>query len=497
MDPTEASILAGREIAVPKRRRRAVGIALAGLALSLAAASPAAGRATTLSLHADRGEIRFGESTTVSGALSNGTASAGQTVELRADPFPYGSYARGPTTTTGPDGSYSFRVAPDRNTRYRVAFAGPPGVRSRAAQVTVDEHVRTRVRYLPRGRARLTIRSLHPPDLRWGGERAAWYVSSSRRGPLRRVAASRTREARPGRTHLAASISVPAGPFRFAACFKRRPEAAMGRPASHPQCHGHRFHGPTTGPYTGRGNGPFGHPGRGAIRSARRYLARRSGVTSFAVVGSEGRTYGAHPHRRFVSASVVKAMLLVAYLRRLAERRDRLDTHDRALLRPMIHVSDNAAATAVWRKVKDPRLRRLAHRAGMRDFSIHGLWTNAMISASDQAGFFFGMNRLLPDRFRAFANHLLSHIVGYESWGIPAVARKRGWKVFFKGGWRPTGRGQLVHQVARLERGRTRIAIAVMTDGDPSMGYGISTIDGVTARLLKRRGRAGAGTAPP
>ena len=261
-----------------------------------------------------------------------------------------------------------------------------------------------------------------------------------------------------------------------------------GSAGSHPRCR-HRFHGSARGPYTGRGNGPFGHPGRAAIRSARRYLARRSGVTSFAVVGSEGRTYGAHPHRRFVSASVVKAMLLVAYLRRLAERRDRLDAHDRALLRPMIHVSDNAAATAVWRKVKDPRLRRLAHRAGMRDFSIHGLWTNAMISASDQAGFFFGMNRLLPRRFRAFANHLLSHIVGYESWGIPAVARKRGWKVFFKGGWRPTGRGQLVHQVARLERGRSRIAIAVMTDGDPSMGYGISTIEGVTGRLLKRWAR--------
>ena len=107
-----------------------------------------------------------------------------------------------------------------------------------------------------------------------------------------------------------------------------------------------------------------------------------------------------------------------------------------------------------------------------------------MITAADQATYFFGMDKLIPSQFRAYARYLVAHIVGYESWGIPAVARKRGWKVYFKGGWRPTARGQLVHQVARLRRGHNRIAIAVMTDGDPSMGYGIGTIEGVTRRLL-------------
>ena len=56
--------------------------------------------------------------------------------------------------------------------------------------------------------------------------------------------------------------------------------------------------------------------------------------------------------------------------------------------------------------------------------------------------------------------------------------------MFFKGGWRGTGLGQLVHQVGRLEgHGRT-FSMAVMTDGDPSMGYGIDTIQGVTGALL-------------
>jgi len=40
-----------------------------------------------------------------------------------------------------------------------------------------------------------------------------------------------------------------------------------------------------------------------------------------------------------------------------------------------------------------------------------------------------------------------------------------------------------VHQVARLENGDRKWSMAVLTDGDPSMGYGIGTIEGVTAHL--------------
>ena len=76
--------------------------------------------------------------------------------------------------------------------------------------------------------------------------------------------------------------------------------------------------------------------------------------------------------------------------------------------------------------------------------------------------------------------------MSYQSWGIPHVARPR-WRVLFKGGWRSTGRGQLVHQVARLERHHATFSMAVMTDGDPTMGYGISTIEGVTAKLVGGR----------
>jgi hypothetical protein len=350
------------------------------------------------------------------------------------------------------------------------------------------EQVSRRVAYLPLGRARLSVVSRHPSEASWGGRAVYWYLGYDNGARLHRVAVGRTTETEPGITRMTAVITLSAaGRFRYAACFSAPMQRAFGFASSHGPCGRHHFRGPTNSPYLGTGTAPSGYPGPAAVAAATHYLNRRRGYTGFAVIDSEGRISGKHLHRTFVSASVVKAMLLVAYLDKLAAEHRGLDGASRALLEPMIHISDNNAATAVWSRVGDPRLRALARRAGMRDFSISGIWANAQISAADQARYFFEMESLIAAQFRHFARHLLSHIAAYESWGIPAVARPRGWTVFFKGGWRGTGRGQLVHQVARLQRPRTRVAIAVMTDGDPTMGYGIGTIEGVTGRLLHAR----------
>jgi hypothetical protein len=352
------------------------------------------------------------------------------------------------------------------------------------------ERVNSSVRYLPLGRARLDVVSRHRADARWGGKTVHWYLGAGLDGPLRRVSSGRTREITAGVTRMSATLTLAqAGRFRFAACFSIRRRNALGRAGSHGPCADH-LRAAENSPYVGTGVAPRGYPGAGAIAAAASYLGDRGGYTSFAVVDSEGRMHGRHLHRIFDSASVVKAMLLVAYLRKLAAGHRVLDETSRSLLEPMIHLSDNDAATAIWERDGDRRLRALARRAGMTDFSIEGMWGNAQITAADQARFFFELERLVPLRFRRFANHLLSHIAGYESWGIPAVARPRGWTAFFKGGWRGTQRGQLVHQIARLRRPHERVAIAVMTDGDPSMAYGIDTIQGVARRLLRGSSRS-------
>jgi beta-lactamase class A len=221
-------------------------------------------------------------------------------------------------------------------------------------------------------------------------------------------------------------------------------------------------------------------PGPAAIAAATTWLRERAGVTAYAVIDSRGRLYGHEADEQFVTASVAKAMLLVAYLRTFSS----LDSYATATLTSMIELSDNNAAFAMYRLLGSQGMYGVAQAAGMRHFWVSRDWTYAETTAADQARFFYEMDHLIPSRSDGFARRLLSHVAAYESWGIPAVARPAGWTVFFKGGWRGTERSQLVHQVARLERPGQTVAIAVMTDGDPDMAYGIATIQGVTARLL-------------
>jgi hypothetical protein len=54
-----------------------------------------------------------------------------------------------------------------------------------------------------------------------------------------------------------------------------------------------------------------------------------------------------------------------------------------------------------------------------------------------------------------------------------------------------------VHQIARLERGRRELALAVLTDGQPTMDYGIESVRGIAERLLSRQPDDPAGSQQP
>ncbi|HWM63015.1 MAG TPA: serine hydrolase [Solirubrobacterales bacterium] len=251
------------------------------------------------------------------------------------------------------------------------------------------------------------------------------------------------------------------------------------------------------------GPSPGGNGGTGArawkpdLEAARRYARQQPGDVSFAVVGLGSPLRGFHRSRTAPAASTIKAMLLAAYLRQPSVRRRQLRADERAVLGPMIRISDNSAAAQVAATVGD-RLERLARAARMRDFEWEWepgwIGGQSQISARDQARFFLRYPRYVPRRHRRYARRLLGSVASWQRWGV-ADARPRGWRLYFKGGWgiNDDGVGTVNHQVPFLERGRCRIALAILTEHNPSTATGAETQRGVAERLLRGIRRAPCG----
>ena len=227
---------------------------------------------------------------------------------------------------------------------------------------------------------------------------------------------------------------------------------------------------------------PTAFPAKKSIQAVEDFVSRRA-TSSFALIDSRGRLHGYEARRRYASGSIVKLMLLVAYLRRLEGRMP--PPADQELLHTMIVLSGNKVASIVQRKVGTAALWEVARDAGMRDFSVSGSWGSSLISAADQARFFRRFDRMIPAGTRDYARELMSSIDRRQRWGFPRPALDLGFEAFFKVGWRGTAAGRLVHAVGMFERDGERVSLAVLTDGNPSHDYGTDTIRGAAERAFR------------
>ncbi len=219
------------------------------------------------------------------------------------------------------------------------------------------------------------------------------------------------------------------------------------------------------------------------MRTAIAYAHSRAGDIAFAV-RTPRAFYGYRPDHAEWSASVLKAMLLVAYLDRPGVASRPLSGSERELLTAMITRSDNEAADTIDTIVGAGGLRALAARVGMNRFApAEPIWGESLITPRDQTRFFLHIESFLAPRHRAYAMHLLASVVPAQRWGVGEVA-PRGWQLYFKGGW-GSGTGLIDNQVALLRRGCMRLSIAVLTMHDGSHAYGKQTLRGVFARLLR------------
>ncbi len=222
------------------------------------------------------------------------------------------------------------------------------------------------------------------------------------------------------------------------------------------------------------------------VKAALAYAHTRKGEVSFAV-RTEAHLWGYRRTAGVHSASVVKALFLVAYLDDPRVRGRRLRAADHRLIDPMIRRSDNAAASRVLAYVGPARVAATARRVGMRRFRLDRVvWGHSRIDASEQTRFFLHYEAHVVARHRATALHLLRTVVPSQRWGVARV-RPDGWRLYFKGGW-GSGSGLVDHQVALLRAGADRVAVAVLTTANPDHEYAKQTLRAMFARLLRGLG---------
>jgi Beta-lactamase enzyme family len=224
-------------------------------------------------------------------------------------------------------------------------------------------------------------------------------------------------------------------------------------------------------------------PWQPGVQAAIAYAHTRSGEVSFAV-RSPHRLWGWRVERTVPSASVLKAMLLVAYLDDPRVRGRPLRAADHALIDPMIQRSDNTAANRVLEFVGPAGVYGVAARAGMRKFKLDPtIWGLSQVDAIDQARFFLHIDAHVVARHRAAAMHLLATVIPSQRWGIGKL-RLPGWQLYFKGGW-GSGSGAVEHQVALLRHGNVRLSVAVLITNSPSHEYAKRTLQGEFEQLLR------------
>jgi beta-lactamase class A len=195
-----------------------------------------------------------------------------------------------------------------------------------------------------------------------------------------------------------------------------------------------------------------------------------------------------HYTEHFKSASVVKATILAALLWKAHHHHRSLTAYEKSLARAMITVSDNNAATALWNDVGRPSLQTFLGLATMKETVLGpgGYWGVTLLTAHDETTLLWLLlkpNPVLTTSARHYELSLMAHVVSYERWGVPAGA-PAGYTVHVKNGWAPLDAPFWnVNSIGCFTKGSQAYSIVVLTAGDPSMAYGITTIENVAVKV--------------
>ncbi|NGO11168.1 serine hydrolase [Streptomyces sp. HC44] len=190
------------------------------------------------------------------------------------------------------------------------------------------------------------------------------------------------------------------------------------------------------------------------------------------------------------SASVVKVTVLATLLWDAKKHNRYLTQRETDLATAMITRSDNSATSTLWRQLGVAKVKGFLAAAGMTQTKpgANGYWGLTQITVRDEQkllALITARNSVLTDNSRAYILKLMGRVISSQRWGTPAGAPssvsvhvKNGWLSRSTHGWR-------VHSVGTFKGGGRDYMISVLTHGNSTMNYGITTIQGVARAIHK------------
>jgi beta-lactamase family protein len=197
---------------------------------------------------------------------------------------------------------------------------------------------------------------------------------------------------------------------------------------------------------------------------------------------------GLHATQHFYSASVIKATILAALLRKAHAQHRSLTAREKYLATLMITRSDNYAATVLWNDVGRTALQRFLDLAKMNQTVLgpDGYWGLSLLTAHDQTLLLWVLlkpNDVLTRSARLYELYLMAHVIASQRWGVPAGAPS-GFTVHVKNGWAPLSPPFWnVNSIGCFTHLDKNYSIVVLTAGNPTEAYGITTIENVAIRV--------------
>ncbi len=247
------------------------------------------------------------------------------------------------------------------------------------------------------------------------------------------------------------------------------------------------------------------HPALAARIGRDIQAARRGRVSTVAVAVDDpgmGLVCWVNRFWHFDSASVVKVTILGALLRKAEDQHRYLTATEAARARLMITRSDNAAASALWAELGRSYLQHFLNVAGMTHTSLGpgGFWGLTQITANDQVvllRLLLNGNAVLDPSSRSYALRPMAEVIPAQRWGVPAGA-PTGLTVHVKNGWLPLAtHGWRIHSIGCFTGHGGGYSIVVLTQDNPTMAYGIATIEAIARAINHDLNAAATSVVPP